>query len=125
LLHTASIPRRVEFSLSLFFKVTEFFSLICHCVRTRAGVALNRVGLSPVMAAAIVRRPMGLRAIRVPWPLAPDATWPAASCLIKPLHIIQISPTVFPGSKKTRKVDFHSFFSDSPGDLKEKKDFEF
>ena len=31
------------------------FSFICHCARTRAGVALSRVGLSPASAAAMVR----------------------------------------------------------------------
>jgi len=31
------------------------FSFIYHCARTRAGVALSRVGLSPASAAAMVR----------------------------------------------------------------------
>ena len=31
------------------------FSFICHCARTRARVALSRVGLSPASAAAMVR----------------------------------------------------------------------
>ena len=48
--------------LSLFFLVFLFlwfssfvFSFICHSVRTRAGVALSRVGVSPASAAALVR----------------------------------------------------------------------
>jgi len=35
------------------FEGTFVFSFICHCARTRAGVALSRVGLSPASAAAM------------------------------------------------------------------------
>jgi hypothetical protein len=84
LLHAASIPRRVasrDFSHFLerergelrhgwgraegdggwvVFSFSGFqglfvFSFICHCARTRARVALSRVGLSPASAAAMVR----------------------------------------------------------------------
>ena len=37
------------------FKGLFVFSIICRCARTRAGVALSRVGLSPASAAAMVR----------------------------------------------------------------------
>ena len=84
MLHAASIPRRVasrDFSHFLerergelrhgwgraegdggwvVFSFSGFqglfvFSFICHCARTRARVALSRVGLSPASAAAMVR----------------------------------------------------------------------
>ena len=34
---------------------SSVFTFICHCARTRAGVALSWVGLSPASAAAMVR----------------------------------------------------------------------
>ena len=37
------------------FRSLCVFSFICHCARTRAGVAPSRVGLSPASAAAMVR----------------------------------------------------------------------
>jgi len=52
LLHAASIPRRFSFS---FFQGFCVFTFICYCARTRAGVALSRVGLSPASAVATVR----------------------------------------------------------------------
>jgi len=47
-------------SIFLVFSFSGFrgpfvFSFICHFARTRAGVALSRVGLSPASAAAMVR----------------------------------------------------------------------
>ena len=44
-----------SFSLSLSFEVSVFSLSFVICLRTRAGVALSRGGLSPATAAAMVR----------------------------------------------------------------------
>ena len=44
-----------------------FSRFISHCARTRAGVALSRVGLSPASAAAMVRGEKGFCYLGLAW----------------------------------------------------------